>query len=386
MMEYKDLGFVLVLFLSICHGGGLPGVTGQWTNFARGNFFQDKFCEIFCPKDDTRPRLTLTDEQIETILNSEEIIKMLEENPELLHGDEELEGACVIQFNRDQRDSILAQYGGFFSTRKEANELEETATRVNVPSKPLLDPADQEKLDDFLENNPGRTADEDAGTSGEQQEKTHDSILSYYRGSSSSGSGSYEWSNSGSSGSSGSDSRRRRKRRGANTVGDSHKTLKDQPRDVKLLSDISVKNSIRKRSLRSRTRSNGAARVKRGPTSAPLCESIIDAKAIDIALTSDNKLVQLPQFSEIGLNQWFLTETCKYPYSLVHEDVGCYSTTRGHKALAVDLSVDPTENNSTIFEGIIMVESCKAFISGAEEVNVQEGTSSNSSSTNSTTT
>ncbi|XP_063954452.1 uncharacterized protein LOC135153874 [Lytechinus pictus] len=382
MMEYKDLGFVLVLILSICHGGGLPGVTGQRTNFARGNFFQDKFCEIFCPKDDTHPRLTLTDEQIETILNSEEIIKMLEENPELLHGDEELEGACVIQFNNDQRDSILAQYGGFFSTSQEATELEETATRVNVPTESLLDPVDQEKLDEFLDNNPGRT-DDDAGTSGEQQEKTHDSILRYYGGSSSSSSGSrsYEWRNYGSSGSSGSDSRRRRKRRdaNANTIRDSHRTLKDQSRDVKLLSDISVKNSIRKRSLRGRTRSNGAARVKRGPTSAPLCESIIDAKAIDIALTSDNKLVQLPQFSEIGLNQWFLTETCKYPYSLVHEDVGCYSTTRGHKALAVDLSVDPTENNSTIFEGIIMIESCKAFISGAQEVNVEGSTSSTNS-------
>ena len=75
-MESKDWGIILVLVLSICHGrGGLRGVAGddRSTGFGKSNFFQDKFCDHFCPKDGSQPRLTLTDEQIETILNSEEV-------------------------------------------------------------------------------------------------------------------------------------------------------------------------------------------------------------------------------------------------------------------------------------------------------------------------
>lgn len=84
-MESKDWWIILVLVLSICHGRGLRGVAGdagddrstaeddRSTAFGKSNFFQDKFCDHFCPKDGSQPRLTLTDEQIETILNSEEV-------------------------------------------------------------------------------------------------------------------------------------------------------------------------------------------------------------------------------------------------------------------------------------------------------------------------
>ena len=78
---------------------------------------------------------------------------MLADNPGLLHDNKALDAACLIQFNEDQRDSILAQYGAFFSTQDELELLEESARSINFADNVDSDKMDWDMLDKFLETN-----------------------------------------------------------------------------------------------------------------------------------------------------------------------------------------------------------------------------------------
>ncbi|XP_011665789.1 uncharacterized protein LOC100890096 [Strongylocentrotus purpuratus] len=115
-----------------------------------------------------------------------------------------------------------------------------------------------------------------------------------------------------------------------------------------------------------RSRSNRAARVKRNSDLIPLCQAAVNVEAIQLALTVSGVLVQVPQFPETELYQWFVKETCLENISSVLEGVSCNRTSRSEKAIVMNL--DALAGGSPLFEGLIVVESCSAFVSATAAV------------------
>ncbi|XP_072178690.1 uncharacterized protein [Diadema setosum] len=409
-MELKV--FLAVLFCLVLSWGSRH-VKGR----EMANRFQDKFCEIFCSQNSSQPRLMLNDDQIARILANSELVQLLENNPELLHKMDDLEESCLIEFTKDQREAILSRYGAFFSTGEDLyydfSDSPQEWANLSPHDRVILEEFVQETSesygggngyqsaydddDEAWSSDDDRDSDNGWGTSynwdvdeagGNGAEVDDNGLSSSHSGSNSDPASTKDDSTSVSdhlrSAGSYSSGSRRRSRRARNPRSNSGKatgqramTRQDKRR---IMTDLLQSRVMKKRSTtkensqrkfqRGRRRRRAHSRRKRGESFVEVCQTNQFYSTLTLALTTAGELVQLPQFPQVGLYQWFLEEECLEANSSVIADVSC--TTRSRTVPAIVMSLLP---NTTITMTEITVQSCAAVVYPSSQVGVETTTS-----------
>ncbi|XP_072018172.1 uncharacterized protein [Amphiura filiformis] len=95
-------------------------------------------------------------------------------------------------------------------------------------------------------------------------------------------------------------------------------------------------------------------RGKRMVMKTQVCPVVQSWSNLVLAKTANGTLVQIAQFPEVNLEQWFLEEKCKYPISPILDDVTCESKDR-----LVDAVIIPVSNPTLPIQTMkIKIQSC----------------------------
>ncbi|XP_033127212.1 uncharacterized protein LOC117124973 [Anneissia japonica] len=97
-----------------------------------------------------------------------------------------------------------------------------------------------------------------------------------------------------------------------------------------------------------------ATKRESGPFKVEVCPRVETWETLYLAKTEDGKLVQIVQFPENGMEQWFLNEDCSAPVSNVINNVSCEVRTRLVQAIVID------QKSSSVKQQHIQVKSCAA--------------------------